>query len=76
MQISYAGSHCIFFHFWDIPDELHADIGMIRPELVKKAPCTLAILDKVLAKASEKRYQTGAEFAIEVRKCLKNIKKK
>lgn len=59
-----------------ITNESHTDISMIRPELAKKAPCTLAILDKALAKAPEKRYQTGAEFAMEVRKCLKNIKKK
>lgn len=58
-----------------IASESHTDITTIRPELKKKAPCTLPILNKVLEKAPENRYQTGAEFALALRTCLKKIKK-
>ncbi len=59
-----------------ITNEPHRNIIEIRPALSNKAPCAIPILDKVLEKAPEKRYQTGAIFAEELRKCLKRIRKK
>ena len=53
----------------------HSDINEIRADLSKKALCTLPKLDKVLAKAPENRYQTGAAFAQYLGNCLKIIKK-
>ena len=59
-----------------IANDPHTDINEIRADLSKKASCTLPIIDKVLVKAPEHRYQTGAAFAKDLRNCLKIIKKK
>lgn len=59
-----------------ITSEKHTSMTEIRPALTKKAPESIPILDKVLEKEPENRYQTGNEFAADLRKCLKTIKKK
>jgi eukaryotic-like serine/threonine-protein kinase len=57
-----------------IANDAHPDILGIRPELASKVPGVAAILDKILQKTPETRYQTGGEFAADLRKCLKIIK--
>lgn len=59
-----------------IAREPHRDIAMIRPDLIKNFPGINRILNKILEKDPEKRYQTGCELSIDLRSCLKNIKKK
>ncbi|MFA6311891.1 MAG: serine/threonine-protein kinase [Sterolibacterium sp.] len=50
-----------------IANEPHPDIRTLKPEL----PDSLAaIIDKVLVKDADHRYQTGAEFAADLRQCL------
>ena len=58
-----------------IAREPHRDIAAIRPDLIKKIPHINRILNKILEKDPEKRYQTGCELSIDLRSCLKNIKK-
>ncbi len=50
-----------------IANELHPDIRSINPDLPESL---VAILDKALTKDPDLRYQTGAEFAKDVRTCL------
>ncbi|MDP2811725.1 MAG: serine/threonine-protein kinase [Rhodocyclaceae bacterium] len=50
-----------------IANEPHPDIRTVRPDL---PDCLAAILDKSLVKDVEKRYQTGAEMARDIRACL------
>ncbi len=58
-----------------IANEAHPEIIGIRKGLIQAIPEISTIIDKVLAKTPESRYQTGEELAKDLRKCLKNIKK-
>ncbi|MRR49760.1 MAG: CHASE2 domain-containing protein [Rhodocyclaceae bacterium] len=53
-----------------IANEPHPDIRTINPNL---PDCLVVILDKVLVKDADVRYQTGAEFAKDLRQCLGSI---
>jgi serine/threonine-protein kinase len=50
-----------------IANEAHADIRTINPDL---PDCVVAIIDKALTKDADVRYQTGAEFARDIRTCI------
>jgi serine/threonine-protein kinase len=50
-----------------IANEPHPDIRSVNSEL---PDCLLAIIDKALTKDPDKRYQTGAEFAKDIRTCV------
>ncbi len=50
-----------------IANEPHGDIRDIRPDIPE---CLAVIIDRALVKDPEKRYQTGAAFAADVRDCL------
>ncbi len=59
-----------------IANDPHPDILELRPELAEKVPEIAVILNKILQKTPETRYQTGKEFATDLRRCLKIIKNK
>ena len=61
---------------FQIAKEPHRNILDLRPELKKKSPCVLPVVDKILEKDSENRYLNGNSFALELRNCLRIIKKK
>ncbi len=50
-----------------IANEPHPDIRTFDPNL---PDCLIAIIDKVLTKDADQRYQTGAEMAADLRTCL------
>ena len=50
-----------------IANEPHPDIRGVTPDLPE---CVVAIIDKALTKDPGARYQTGAEFAQDVRTCM------
>jgi serine/threonine-protein kinase len=50
-----------------IANEPHPDIRSFKPDL---PDCLLAIIDKALTKDPDVRYQTGAEFAQDIRTCM------
>ncbi len=50
-----------------IANEPHPDIRTVAPDL---PDCLLAIIDKALTKDPDARYQTGAEFARDIRTCM------
>jgi len=50
-----------------IANEAHPDIRSIHPDLPENL---VAIIDKALTKDPDQRYQTGAEFARDLRTCL------
>jgi len=50
-----------------IANEAHPDIRSIRADLPESL---VAIIDKALTKDPDQRYQTGAEFARDIRICL------
>ncbi|MCF8151686.1 MAG: CHASE2 domain-containing protein [Sulfuritalea sp.] len=50
-----------------IANEPHPDIRSVKPDL---PDCLLAILDKALTKDPDLRYQTGADFAKDIRTCM------
>ncbi len=50
-----------------IANEPHPDIRAVSPAL---PDCVVAIIDKALTKDPDTRYQTGAEFAKDVRTCM------
>jgi len=58
-----------------IANEPHPEIIGLRKGLERAIPEISVIIDKVLEKTPEKRYQTGEELAKDLRNCLKNIKK-
>jgi len=55
---------------YQISHDKHPDICKKRPEL---PACIRSIMDKVLAKNPDKRYQNGAAFKRAVNRCLKTI---
>lgn len=52
-----------------IATEPHSPINLVRPDL---PPCIVGIVDKVLAKSPEDRYQNGAELAAALRACAQS----
>jgi len=50
-----------------IANEAHPDIRTLNPEL---PDCVVAIIDRALTKDPDARYQTGAEFARDIRTCM------
>jgi serine/threonine-protein kinase len=54
-----------------IANDSHAPATTLRPEL---PPCLSAIIDKMLIKDADQRYQRGAEIAADLRKCWAVIK--
>jgi CHASE2 domain-containing sensor protein len=50
-----------------IANEPHPDVRGVNPAL---PDCVVAIIDKALTKDPDARYQTGAEFAKDVRTCM------
>ena len=50
-----------------IANEPHPDVRTINPDLPE---CVVAIIDKALTKDADVRYQTGAEFARDIRTCI------
>jgi len=53
-----------------IANEPHPDIRTVNPNL---PDCLVAILDKVLVKDADVRYQTGAELAKDLRQCMGSV---
>jgi len=58
-----------------IANQPHPEIIEIRKGLEEAIPGISNIINKVLEKTPESRYQTGVELARDLRNCLKNIKK-
>ncbi|MEO1924460.1 MAG: serine/threonine-protein kinase, partial [Gammaproteobacteria bacterium] len=58
-----------------IANEAHPEIIAIRKGLEQAVPNISVIINNVLAKTPEDRYQTGEEFAKDLRNSLKNIKR-
>ena len=50
-----------------IANEPHPDVRSVNPDL---PDCLVAIIDKALVKDPDTRYQTGAEFARDIRTCI------
>lgn len=53
-----------------IANEAHPDVLTIKPDL---PPCLKALLDRLLDKNPEQRYQTGAELAHDLRECAEQL---
>jgi serine/threonine-protein kinase len=53
-----------------IANEPHPDVLTIKPDL---PPCLKALLDRLLDKNPEQRYQTGAELAHDLRQCADEL---
>lgn len=51
---------------YKIANEKQAPIGVLRPDL---PPCLEPIIDRLLAKDADQRYQRGAELAADIRTC-------
>ena len=60
---------------YNIANEQHPEIMDLRNGLKQLTPEISAIIDKLLEKTPQSRYQTGGELAKDLRNCLKNIKK-
>ena len=58
-----------------ITNEKHPDITGVRKDLAQTIPGISSIIDKVLEKTPEHRYQTGEELAKDIRACLRSFKK-
>src|SRR5579885_681928 len=56
---------------YNIANEPHQDVFILRPELAKTKPCLRVIINKALEKVLARRYQTGAEMARDVQACAK-----
>ena len=70
-QLPFKGDSMAALMF-NIANNEHPDITAIRPEL-KKLPDITAIIDKMLDKKPEQRYQTCGEVAKDLRLCLKKM---
>jgi serine/threonine-protein kinase len=57
---------------YKIANDQHPPLGVLRPDL---PPCTEAIMDKILAKDPETRYQRGSELADDIRRCAASLPK-
>ncbi|MEW9897309.1 serine/threonine-protein kinase [Chitinivorax sp. PXF-14] len=58
---------------YSIANERHRDISELRPELPRPL-CRL--IDRALDKAPDKRFQTGAEFALAIQQCREKLASK
>jgi serine/threonine-protein kinase len=52
---------------YKIANEEHLDITMLRPEL---PACVAEVVNKMLQKAAEDRYQSGKALADDIRRCI------
>ncbi len=59
-----------------IANDPHPDILAVRDDLGEQIPELKSIMDKILSKTPEERYQSGGELAADMRKCLKILKNK
>lgn len=73
-QLPFKGDSMAALMF-SIANERHPEIIGLRKGLKRDTPEISAIIDKVLEKTPQDRYQTGEELAKDLRNCLKNIKK-
>jgi eukaryotic-like serine/threonine-protein kinase len=73
-QLPFKGDSMAALMF-SIANERHPEIIGIRKGLKRETPEISAIIDSVLQKTPQNRYQTGEELAKDLRNCLKNIKK-
>ncbi|MCS3903023.1 serine/threonine-protein kinase [Methylohalomonas lacus] len=53
-----------------IANDPHPDIGQVKPSVLQEAPCVAAIIDRVLNKNPDERYQRGSELAADLQQCL------
>ena len=65
-QLPFAGDSMAQLMF-KITNEVQADIRKINPELPEKL---VIVIDKLLVKEADKRYQRGSEVASDLRACL------
>jgi eukaryotic-like serine/threonine-protein kinase len=73
-QLPFKGDSMAALMF-SIANERHPEIIGLRKGLKQATPGISAIIDKVLDKTPQNRYQSGEELARDLRNCLKNIKK-
>jgi serine/threonine-protein kinase len=69
-QLPFQGDSMAALMF-KIANEPHIPATSLRPDL---PPCLSAIIDKMLEKDFEKRYQRGAEIVADIRKCWAVLK--
>ncbi|MEM6998813.1 MAG: serine/threonine-protein kinase [Pseudomonadota bacterium] len=74
-QLPFKGDSMTALMF-SIANEAHPEIIGIRKELNQALPGISEVINKVLEKTPEARYQTGNELTKDLRNCLKNMKKK
>ena len=55
---------------YKIANENHPAADSIRPDLPR---CVCIVINRALAKDLEKRYQTGAQMASDIRKCAQIV---
>ena len=70
-QLPFQGDSMATLMF-KIANEKHPPLGVLRPDL---PACTEAIMDKILAKDPETRYQRGSELADDIRRCAASLPK-
>ncbi|OGR87741.1 MAG: hypothetical protein A3A86_02615 [Elusimicrobia bacterium RIFCSPLOWO2_01_FULL_60_11] len=63
----FKGGDAIGTLLFQIANDPHSDARKVRPEISEKLA---AVIDRALTKDPDKRYQRGAEMAIELRSCL------
>lgn len=69
-QLPFSGDSMAELMF-RIANEAHPDILALRPEL---PPALKLVLDKALAKNADERFQSGADFANALRRCVAMLK--
>jgi predicted Ser/Thr protein kinase len=70
-QLPFQGDSMATLMF-KIANEKQPPLGVLRPDL---PPCTETIMDKILAKDPETRYQRGSELAADIRRCAGSLPK-
>ena len=60
---------------YKITNEPHPNIVNLRSELAQEAPLLIPIINKVLKKSVNARYQTGSELARHLRTCAQSLTK-
>jgi len=60
---------------FSITNEAHPEIIALRKELMAISPEISTIINKLLEKTPQNRYQTGEELAKDLRNCLENLNK-
>ncbi len=74
-QLPFKGDSMAALMF-SIANEHHPEIIALRKGLMQVSSEISTIINKVLEKTPQDRYQTGEELARDLRNCLNNIKKK